>query len=236
MTLSILIPCYNEGATIRQVVERVLSIPIDKQVIVIDDGSDDETAKLLKDMKEQGITVLRHDRNQGKGTAIRTGLAVATGEVVVIQDGDLEYDPNDLVNMVEYRVRHRAPIVYGSRVLGNAPWSGTGYYLGGRFLSFLTNLLYGSNITDEPTCYKMFDRVVLDQIQLTCKRFEFCPEVTAKALRLGYPIHEIAINYSPRNRQEGKKIRFRDGLEAIWTLLKFRIVPLSTFLRQRGEE
>ena len=234
MTVSVIVPCYNERNTIREVVSRVESLSFEKQIIIVDDGSTDENRDVLQELKSNTVQVIRHDQNRGKGCAIRTALAQATGDVVVIQDGDLEYDPRDLERMLLTKQKNGWRVLYGSRVLGNAPWSGVGYYLGGRFLSLLTNLLYGSGITDEPTCYKMFDRRVLASLRLTAERFEFCPEVTAKILRLGYTIHEIPISYAPRSVKEGKKIKFRDGIEAIWTLFRIRFVPRSRFSPEEG--
>lgn len=233
MTVSVIVPCYNEARTIREIITLVDSLAFGKQIVVVDDGSTDETPDVLRELKSNTVQVIRHDQNRGKGWAIRTALAHATGDVVVIQDGDLEYDPRDLERMLLAKQKNGWHVVYGSRVLGNSPWSGVGYYMGGRFLSLLTNVLYGSRITDEPTCYKMFDRDVLDSLHLTSERFEFCPEVTAKILRLGHTIHEIPISYAPRSLQAGKKIKFRDGIEAIWTLLRIRFMPRSRFSQEK---
>lgn len=167
------------------------------------------------------VRLLRHERNRGKGAAIRTGLAAVTADLVVIQDGDLEYDPGDFVPMLDlHRAGHK--VVYGSRILGKNQFSYMRFYLGGRLLSIMSNLLYGLRISDEPTCYKMFPTALLRAMDLECERFEFCPEVTAKAARMGYAIAECPIHYNPRSLEEGKKIGFRDGLEAIATLLRYR--------------
>lgn len=167
------------------------------------------------------VRLLRHERNRGKGAAIRTGLAAVTADLVVIQDGDLEYDPSDFVPMLDLQ-RAGHEVVYGSRVLGKNQFSYMRFYLGGRLLSLMSNLLYGLRISDEPTCYKMFPTALLRAMELECERFEFCPEVTAKAARMGYAIAECPIRYNPRSLEEGKKIGFRDGLEAIATLLRYR--------------
>lgn len=233
MTVSVIVPCHNEARTIREIITRVDALAFGKQIIIVDDGSTDETPEVLRELKSNTVHVIRHDENRGKGCAIRTALAQATGDVVVIQDGDLEYDPSDLERMLFTKQENGWRVIYGSRVLGNSPWSGVGYYLGGRFLSLLTNVLYGSRITDEPTCYKMFDRDILDSLHLTSERFEFCPEVTAKILRLGHTIHEIPISYAPRSLQAGKKIKFRDGMEAIWTLLRIRFMSRSLFSQEK---
>lgn len=229
MKVSILIPCFNERASIEELLRRVRTLPLEKEIIVIDDGSTDGTGELLRSISREGERVLSHKLNRGKGSAIRTGLAHATGDVIVIQDADLEYDPHDIKRMLEVLERTESPVVYGSRVLSRAAHSSTTFYLGGRLLSMLTNILYGSSITDEPTCYKMFRREVLEGIRLECRGFEFCPEVTAKVLRLGYPITEIPISYTPRSWREGKKISAWDGAEAIWYLLKYRFQPKHHF-------
>lgn len=229
MKVSILVPCYNEQSSIEELLRRVREIPLEKEVIVIDDGSTDGTGELLRSLVGGGEKMLSHPVNLGKGSAIRTGLAHATGDVIVVQDADLEYDPHDIMRLLETLERTGASVVYGSRVLSRAAHSSTTFYLGGRLLSILTNLLYGSSVTDEPTCYKMFRREVLEEFRLECRGFEFCPEVTAKVLRLGYSIVEIPISYTPRSRSEGKKIGVRDGVEAIWYLLKYRFIPKHRF-------
>ena len=229
MKITILIPAYNERNTIREILRRVDALAFDKQVIVVDDGSTDGTREILQGMQGRSIELILLNENRGKGAALRTALEHAVGDLVVIQDADLEYDPRDLERMVRVMQEEKMKVLYGSRVLGNAPWSGVGFYLGGRFLSLLTNVLYGSRITDEPTCYKMFDRQLLVSLRLSAERFEFCPEVTAKVLRLGYMIHEVPISYTPRSRLAGKKIKFMDGIAAIWTLLRHRWIPISRF-------
>ncbi|RMH56589.1 MAG: glycosyltransferase family 2 protein [Candidatus Hydrogenedentota bacterium] len=220
MKLSVIVPVYNERATIREILAKVLEVSEVSEVIVVDDASTDGTADGLEALDER-IVVLRHEKNQGKGSAIRTGLERVRGDVVVIQDGDLEYDPRDFVPMLA-KIRAGADVVYGSRILGKNAFSYFRFYLGGRLLSVLVNLLYGASITDEPTCYKMFRRSTIEKIPLECTGFEFCPEVTAKVLRAGFRIEEVPIKYHPRSMDEGKKIRWWDGAVAIWTLLKCR--------------
>lgn len=222
--LSIVIPVYNERDTIRSVIDLVLSVPLslDREVIVVDDGSSDGTADVLRSLELDRVKVLLQPSNQGKGAAIRRALPEVTGDIVIIQDADMEYDPNDYQSLIDPIVAGEAQVVYGSRQLGNNTFSYMRYYVGGLFLSWLTNLLYRSKITDEPTCYKVFRRDVLDSIELKCKRFEFCPEVTAKVLKKGIKIVERPISYNPRSIGEGKKIRWRDGVEAIFTLLRYR--------------
>ncbi|MCM8764573.1 MAG: glycosyltransferase family 2 protein [Candidatus Omnitrophica bacterium] len=225
MKLSIIIPVYNEVATIEAVVDRVLAVPIEKEIVVVDDGSTDGTTEVLERIlngKKNNIKVIFQPENQGKGSAIRRGLLEATGDVVVIQDADLEYDPMDFLSLIKPIEEGRTDVVYGSRVLGKNPKSSISFYLGGRFLSSLTNLLYCTSITDEPTCYKMFRSNLIKSIDLRCRGFEFCPEVTAKIARRKIKILELPISYKPRTPKEGKKIRWKDGVIAIWTLIKYR--------------
>jgi glycosyltransferase involved in cell wall biosynthesis len=224
--LSIIIPCYNEEGTIVELLHRVEAADIgavEKQIVIVDDGSTDGTRDLLRH-HASGHTVILSERNLGKGAAIRRGLAAAIGDIIIIQDADLEYNPDNYADLIAPILDGRARVVYGSRErnANNRLHSGVSYYAGGKFLSALTNLLYGSAITDEPTCYKVFDASLLKSIPLVCTRFEFCPEVTAKVLRRGIPILEVPIDYFPRKKHEGKKISWRDGVEAIWTLIRYR--------------
>ena len=224
MKLSVIMPVYNEVATVAEIVRRVAAVQLPKELIIVDDGSTDGTRELLRQIPPEVATVLFHERNLGKGAAIRTALEHVTGEIVIIQDADLEYDPNDYPALVRPIVEGTAQVVYGSRVLkGDNPYSHLRFYLGGRFLTFIANLLYGIRITDEPTCYKLFRRELLKELNLRCQGFEFCPEVTAKVARRGIPIYEVPIRYSPRTLNQGKKISWKDGLYAIWILLKYRL-------------
>lgn len=225
MKVSVLIPAYNEAKTIAACLEAVYgrNPGRDLEVIVVDDGSTDGTYEAARAAARPGTVVIKHEKNSGKGMAIRTALAKATGEVVLIQDADLEYDPADYAKLLKPIEEGRAEVVYGSRHLaaGNER-SYARYYYGGRLVSVCTNLLYGSSITDEPTCYKVFKTALLRSFDLQCTGFEFCPEVTAKTLLRGIPILEIPISYRPRRIEEGKKIRWYDGIEALWTLLRLR--------------
>lgn len=225
-TLSIIIPCYNESGTIVELLRRVEAADIgavNKQIIIVDDGSTDGTRALLS-AHAASHTVVLQPRNAGKGAAIRRGLEEVRGDIVIIQDADLEYNPDNYAALIAPILEGRSRVVYGSRErnANNRLHSGMLFYAGGKFLSTLTNLLYGSRITDEPTCYKVFDADLLRGIPLTCTHFEFCPEVTAKVLRRGIDIVEVPIDYFPRKKNQGKKINWRDGIAAMWTLLRWR--------------
>lgn len=235
MKLTVLIPAFNERDTIREILRRVAeaAIPMDKEIIVIDDGSSDGTAEILSEMAKeekargkgaggQELKVISHSSNQGKGAAIKTGLREATGDIVVIQDADLEYDPSQYGALLAPFEDEKVKVVYGSRNLRENPRSSLIFRWGGIFLSKLTNLLYGAGITDEATGYKAFRRGVLESLDLESQGFEFCPEVTAKLCRRGYRIREVPISYFPRPREEGKKITWKDGLTAIRTLFRYR--------------
>ena len=230
-TLSIIIPAYNEGANLTDVlgkVERVvLPYGVGKEIIVVDDGSTDDTVAqadaFIASHPQARIVLLRHPANKGKGMAIRTALPAVGGDFVVIQDADGELDPNDFSIMLRKLVDEKLPVVYGSRFMRSGGRCGSRFfYFGNRFLSAMVNLLYGQHITDEATCYKMFRTPLLKSVPLQCRGFEFCPEVTAKIARRGIKISEVPISYFPRTREQGKKVRLRDGLTAVWCLLKNR--------------
>ena len=226
--ISIIIPAYNEAETLAGVIEKVESADfgqVEKELIIVDDGSRDGTSEIVRGFPEKYKKIF-HPTNKGKGSAVISGIAVASGDYVIIQDADLEYDPGDIRPMIAEADKDNAPAVYGSRRLGLArkknPRAGWLFYLGGVFLSWLTNILYGTKITDEPTGYKMIRKDVLDTIPLCSRGFEFCPEITAKLAKRKIPIIEVPISYHPRSKNEGKKIKLRDGLIAIWTLVKYR--------------
>jgi len=223
MRVSVIIPAYNEAKTLVEVIRRVAAVPVDKEIIVADDGSTDETPALLARLEREGVKIVRLPRNQGKGAAIRSALPLAQGDVILIQDADLEYDPADYPKLLE-PFAAGAEVVYGNRRHDRYPISYRRYQWGGIVLSVITNLLFGSHIHDEPTGYKLFRRELLQTIPLSCTGFEFCPEVTAKVLKAGHRIVEVPIAYHPRSLAEGKKIRWIDGLIAIWTLLKIRLL------------
>lgn len=227
MKLSILVPVFNEEATLPEIMSRLIALPVDMEIIAVDDASIDASPAILQKLADEGkIVFLRHSVNRGKGSAIRTALEKARGEYSVIQDADLEYDPNDLVTMLATAERHNAEAVFGSRIQNpRAGISYRRYYWGGRFLTVLANLLYGVNISDESTCYKMVRTELMKSLGLTCRRFEFCPELIARLGRRKIRIFEVPIQYTPRSMKEGKKIRWHDGAVAIWTLLRHRLLP-----------
>lgn len=228
--LSVVIPVFNEVETIEKIIDRVNRVDlgkIEKEIIVVDDGSTDGTGKVLekKLKKDKNFISLKHQKNSGKGCALRTGFAKATGEVVVIQDGDVEYDPNDFKKMIDKMSEEGVRVVYGSRRLEprNKNYSGLSFYVGGLMLTYLANILYGCRITDEPTCYKMIDKSLLDELKIEAKRFEFCPEVTAKVAKRGERIYEVPIIYRPRHVDEGKKIKLKDFFEAVRSLIREKL-------------
>lgn len=227
--LSIIIPVYNEKETILKILEKVRNVDlgqVEKEIIVVDDFSTDGTRQILESLQNQ-YKVIFHDKNCGKGRAIRTALEQATGDWSVIQDADLEYDPNDIKLILNKIMEPGVLVVYGSRRLHKSYFqerhSGFIYAIGGIFITFLTNLLYNTKITDEAICYKMVKTDLLRGLDLQCERFEFCPEVTAKIARRKIKIYEVPVSYNPRHKDEGKKINWKDGLEAIWTLVKYRL-------------
>ena len=233
--VSVIVPVYNEIAHLDELLQAVHASPAKKEIIIVDDGSTDGTRQKLQDLPPMDdLTIVFHERNCGKGASIRTALSYARGEYVLIQDSDLEYDPQDYPALLRPLRDGRANVVYGVRP--DRPERGLRFFLGAKFLTHLTNFLYGTRIHDEATCYKVFRRSLLAQMTLQCQRFEFCPEVTAKVCRLGERIEEVPISYRPRSAAEGKKIRHSDGWMAIWTLIRCRFVPRNRWLRTALEK
>ena len=226
--LSVIMPVYNEETTVAQIVDRLLAaqIPLDKEVLIVDDASSDGTAAVLASLAFPEVRIIRHPDNRGKGAAIRTGLAEASGDLILIQDADLEYDPGDIPNLLQPLMSGSARAVYGSRFTGAEQNMSFLHRLGNRFLSVLTNLLYGSSLSDMETCYKLIDADLMRGVHLTAERFDFEPEITGKLLKQGIKIHEVPISYKGREFHEGKKITWRDGFAALWTLLKVRFEKL----------
>lgn len=229
--LSVLIPAYNEEKTIAELLQRVWDAPLPeglkKEIVVVDDCSTDQTASCIQTFMEKcpgaNVRCIRHIENGGKGRALRTAIASAKGDIMIVQDADLECDPNDYAVLLPPILSGREVVIYGSRFLNpEQVCKFRMFYWGGCLVTAVANLLYNQRLTDEPTCYKMFDAELLRSIPLTCEGFEFCPEITAKLAKRGFRIKEVPIHYYPRTKQEGKKIKWHDGLLAIWTLIRYR--------------
>jgi glycosyltransferase involved in cell wall biosynthesis len=228
MKLSVIIPVYNEKAHIDEVISKIKAVKlnngIEKELIIVDDGSTDGTASRLENYKDDKTIIVHSSRiNFGKGTAIRIGLTYATGEIIIIQDGDLEYDPEDYNKLLKPIIEKQAKVVYGSRFTkGKVEGMRWANWLANRLLRYTVFILFRTKLTDEATAYKVFANDVLRGVDLKAKKFEFCPEITAKVLKAGYKIYEVPIYYNPRSLSEGKKITWRDGFSAVWTLLWYR--------------
>ncbi len=223
--LSVLMPIFNERKTLPVLLERVCAVAVDLEIILVDDASTDGTREYLQTEIEgrlKGVRVFYHAQNEGKGAAIRTAIPHAIGTYCIVQDGDLEYDPQDYLAILAAFEREGVDVVYGSRFLQGFPPMRLPNRLVNRLLAWMVRFLFRAPMTDEATCYKAFRTDILQGIPLECRRFEFCPEVTAKALRRGYKIVEVPIRYEARTLAEGKKIRWTDGVAAIWTLIKYR--------------
>ena len=232
--VSVIVPVYNEATHVDELLQAIHASPVKKEIIIVDDGSTDGTREKLQALPPlEDVTIVFHEKNCGKGAAIRTALSYARGEYVLIQDSDLEYDPRDYRALLQPLEEGRANVVYGVRP--DRPERGLRFFLGAKLLTHLTNLLYRAGIHDEATCYKVVRRSLLAQIRLECQRFEFCPEVTAKLCRMGEKIAEVPISYNPRSAVEGKKIRHSDGWQAIWTLIRYRFTPRNRWARAVSE-
>ena len=226
MNLSVIIPVYNEVENIWEILKRVQSTTLANEIIVVDDGSKDGTRDVLQKLDgKKKVRVILHERNHGKGAAVTTGLKAAKGEVLLIQDADLEYDPRDYPTLLQPIQEGLAEVVYGSRFLG-APHRVTMFWhlIANRMLTFMTNILYNTILTDMETGYKVFRREVIEGINIRAKRFDFEPEFTAKVLKRKHRIFEVPISFNPRDYSQGKKIKLKDAIEAVWTLLKYRFM------------
>jgi glycosyltransferase involved in cell wall biosynthesis len=231
--LSIIMPAYNEEKTIEKIIHLVQKVDLsrigfNKEIIIIDDCSKDQTADIVRRLQRQfeNIRLLSHMKNSGKGAAVKTGIKHATGDILIIQDADMENDPNDYIACISPIVEGKAKVVYGSRRLNkdNKKKAKLSFFMGGVIVTWFFNILYLQHITDEPTCYKTFKTDVIKNIRIDGSRFEWEPEVTAKIAKMGIKIHEVPISYFPRSIKEGKKIRWKDGVVAIWTLIKYRFI------------
>lgn len=226
--ISIVIPCFNEAETLEALVDAVLASPLpDKEIVVVDDASTDGTDKVIRSAIEPRVAkVIRHEINRGKGAALRSGFAAATGDIVLVQDADLEYDPRDYERLLQPILEDRADVVYGSRFSGGEShrvlyfW----HWVTNKMLTLLSNMLTDLNLTDMETCYKAFRREVLEQIRIEEDRFGFEPEITAKVAKLGCRIYEVGISYAGRTYAEGKKIGWRDGVRAVWCIFKYNLL------------
>jgi glycosyltransferase involved in cell wall biosynthesis len=225
--LSVVVPCFNERETIHQIVGAIAAVPIDKEIVIVDDfstdGTRDELAKLTATRSD--VRVIYHERNQGKGAALRTGFGAASGDVVIIQDADLEYDPREYPKLVQPIAEGRADVVFGSRFAGGESHRVLYFWhsLGNKFLTLLSNMFTDLNLTDMETCYKVFRREVLQQITVEENRFGFEPEITAKVAKLHCRVYEVGISYAGRTYDEGKKIGWKDGVRAVWCIVKYNL-------------
>ena len=225
-TLSVVMPVFNEKTTIVEIVERVRDAPYEKEIIIVDDASTDGTREILEQLAEASdVTLLQHEKNRGKGAALRTGICVASGDVTIIQDADLEYDPFDYPKILDPILLGKADVVYGSRFIGGQSHRVFYFWhsVGNKFLTLLSNALTGLNLTDMETCYKAFKTEIIKSVDLKEDRFGFEPEITAKLAQMRLRIYEVGISYSGRTYDEGKKIGWKDGVQAIWCIFKYNL-------------
>ncbi|MDD3925036.1 MAG: glycosyltransferase family 2 protein [bacterium] len=234
MLITVIVPVYNEVQTVADILERVAANTLEKEIVIVDDGSSDGTVRLLHELIESGdekyfkpwisdMRLIEHGINRGKGAAVRSGLASARGDVVIIQDADLEYDPDDYEKLLRPIISGRSKVVYGSRFLGEHKAMFYWHQVGNKFLTFVTNLLYNTTLTDMETCYKCFLRETVEGMRLRSDRFDIEPELTAKLLKRGYRIYEVPISYNGREYWQGKKITWKDGLTALKALVRYRL-------------
>src|SRR4051794_20851270 len=230
--LSVIVPVYNERNTVGEIIRRMrnVELPVDREIIVVDDGSTDGTDKVLAAVEDSTVRVVRHDANRGKGAAVRTGLKAARGDVVLIQDADLEYGPEDWPRLIAPILRGRAHVVFGSRYLGEREAMSIAHYLADRSLSLFAGLLFNTAISDIQTGFKVFNREVLDGLEIESDGFDLEPEITAKLLRSKRRIYEVAVSFSGRSQEEGRKFTWRDQLGAMRTLVKYRVRPSAKTL------
>ena len=224
--LSVIVPCFNEIQTISQVIEKIKDSPVNnKEIIVVDDFSNDGSREFLKNLKDDFVNIIFHQINQGKGAAISSGIKYARGKIIIIQDADLEYDPNEYPNIIKPITDNKADVVYGSRFQGGQPHRVVYFWhrVGNGFLTFLSNIFTDLNLSDMETCYKAFRSEIIKNIRIEEKRFGFEPEITAKISKRDYRIYEVGISYYGRTYKEGKKIGWRDGFQAIWCILKYNL-------------
>jgi glycosyltransferase involved in cell wall biosynthesis len=224
MKVSIIMPVYNEKATLLEILERVEAVDINKEIILVDDGSTDGSREILQSLEPGRAIVVLHEKNAGKGAAIRSGLPHCTGDIITVQDADLEYDPQDLVRLLRPIQKGKADVVYGSRFTGERRNMFFWHWVGNRFLTFITNVLYDTTLSDMETCYKMFRAEIIKSIELRSRSFEIEVEMTTKILKRKHRIYEVPISYAGREFREGKKITWRDGLAALYYLIKYRFV------------
>jgi glycosyltransferase involved in cell wall biosynthesis len=220
--LSVIMPVYNEKATLTEIIGRVEGLPLEKELIIVDDGSTDGSSDILRSLPPERAKVIFQDLNSGKGAAIRAALPEVTGDIVVIQDADLEYDPNDLLKLLKPIIEGKAEVVYGSRFTGERRNMFFWHWVGNRFLTLVTNILFDTTLSDMETCYKMFKADIVKGIRLRSRKFEFEVEITAKILKRRHRIYEVPISYAGREFHEGKKITWRDGVTALWNLFRYR--------------
>jgi glycosyltransferase involved in cell wall biosynthesis len=227
MKLSIVMPVFNERNTIKEILRRVRQVDLgdlERELVIVDDGSSDGTRDILAMEEDSGTRVIYHTENRGKGAAVRTGFAAACGDLILVQDADLEYDPEDYPKLLDPIIRGKAEVVYGSRFTGPRKNMLFWHFVGNRFLALVTNILYNTTLSDMETCYKLLTREAMEGIELKSNHFDIEPEITAKILKKKIRIFEVPISYAGREMEEGKKITWRDGLPALWTLIKYRFV------------
>ena len=230
MKLSVIVPVYNEERTVREILDKILSVSVDKEIIIVDDGSTDKTRERLIDYSDKigkagQIRIVTHDKNLGKGSAVRTAIEFIQGDLAIIQDADLEYEPVEYTRLIDAIKYENAGLVYGSRFLGKKHVTSRFHRFANWVLTFLTNILYGSNLTDMPTCYKLFKAELLKNLKLKSNGFTIDAEITAKLLKKGVKIPEVPISYRGRSYHEGKKITWKDGFAIMATLIKYRFLP-----------